>query len=78
METLILTGNYKEDKEILKGEIEHITTLMGKKDFKHAVVCIDLIIQDIESLGFNLNGNKEKYYYDVFKSFSKKFSYRGT
>ena len=74
METLILTGNNEEDKKILQNEMENITTLMEKKDFKHAVVCIDLIIQDIEMLGFHLDDNKEKYHYDLFKSFSKKFS----
>ena len=75
--TLMLTGIYEEDSIILKHEIEHITDLIKKKNMDKALVCMELLIEDMEVLGLHLYDNKDKnYFYKELKLMIERFSNR--
>ena len=73
--TLLLTGIYEEDFIILKDEIEHITDLIKEKNMDKALVCMELLIEDMEVLGLHMDENKDKnYFYKEIKLMFEKFS----
>ena len=73
-----ITGNYDEDVPNLIVIMNDISKLINEDKIVRASLLIDLIIDEMEELGLNLNENKEKYYYDVWKLMSKKFSTKKT
>jgi hypothetical protein len=70
-ETLILTGNKNEDTRLLVEEIKHIDTLINNNNLDKALVCVELIIKNIEDLGLQ---SEYTYFYDMFKNDYKTLS----